>query len=62
MKHLMIPLVLAFALVGALTTPARANGCNRLTYLTFSAAVTLPGITLPPGSYQFSRAECFRVA
>ena len=30
---------------------------NRLTYLTFSGAVALPGVTLPAGSYAFELAD-----
>jgi hypothetical protein len=59
MKHfIIVPSVLALALVGALAAPAHANGCDRLTYLTFSAPVTLPGITLPAGTYKFTRPDC----
>jgi hypothetical protein len=55
---MIVPSLLACALVGALASPAYANGCDRLTYLTFSAPVALPGITLPAGTYQFTRPDC----
>jgi len=43
-------LALGAASVQALTA-------NRLTYLTFSGAVALPGVTLPAGSYAFELAD-----
>jgi hypothetical protein len=43
-------LALSAASVQALTS-------NRLTYLTFSGAVALPGVTLPAGSYAFELAD-----
>lgn len=59
MKHLVIvPFVLATALVGALATPARADECNKLTYLTFSAPVALPGVALRAGTYRFTHPDC----
>jgi hypothetical protein len=63
MKHLIIvSSVLAVALVGALATPAHADECNKLAYLTFSAPVELPGVTLSAGTYQFSHLECAMTA
>ena len=35
----------------------QAFPANRLTYLTFSGAVGLPGVTLPAGSYAFELAD-----
>jgi len=35
----------------------QAFPANRLTYLTFSGAVALPGVTLPAGSYAFELAD-----
>ena len=59
MKHFMIgPFVLAGVLVGAFAAPARADECDKLTYLTFSAPVALPGVTLPAGTYRFSHPDC----
>ncbi|HVB38760.1 MAG TPA: hypothetical protein VND92_09495 [Vicinamibacterales bacterium] len=34
---------------------ARADEANELTYITFSAPVSLPGVSLPAGTYQFRR-------
>jgi len=48
----------AVILVVAFGVPAQADECNKLTYLTFSAAVGLPGVTLPAGTYQFSHPDC----
>jgi hypothetical protein len=36
-----------------LATGAHADEWNKLTYLTFSAPVSMPGITLPAGTYRF---------
>ena len=59
MKYVMIvPTLLAAVLVGVLATPAKADECNKLTYLTFSAPVALPGVTLPAGTYQFIHPDC----
>src|SRR5690349_8432439 len=41
--------VLAFGLA----TAAHADEWNKLTYLTFTAPVSMPGITLPAGTYRF---------
>ena len=37
--------------------PARADEANKLTYLTFSKPVQLPGVTLPAGRYRFELAD-----
>jgi hypothetical protein len=59
MKYLLIlPSILAVVLIGALATPAKADECNKLTYLTFSAPVALPGVTLPAGTYRFTHPDC----
>ncbi len=58
MKYLIIPSVLALVLVGMVAPRAQADECNKLTYLTFSAPVALPGVTLPAGTYRFSRPDC----
>ena len=50
--------VAAMALIGATAAAARAGECDKLTYLTFSAPVALPGVTLPAGTYRFSHREC----
>src|SRR5262249_6548834 len=44
-------LVLSFA------GPAHADEWNKLTYLTFSGPVQLPGVTLPAGTYRFELAD-----
>jgi hypothetical protein len=63
MKHLMIvPFVLTMALVGALAVPAHADECDKLAYLTFSAPVELPGVTLPAGTYRFAHLDCAMTA
>ena len=50
--------VLAVIFVGASARSARANGCDKLSYLTFSAPVSLPGVALPAGTYQFTHPDC----
>jgi len=37
--------------------PARADESNKLTYLTFSAPIDLPGMSLPAGRYRFELAD-----
>jgi hypothetical protein len=50
--------ITALAAFVALTAPsARADEYNKLTYLTFSAPVQLPGTTLAPGRYMFKLAD-----
>jgi hypothetical protein len=39
--------------LGLSAAPAHADEWNKLTYLTFSAPVALPGIALPAGTYRF---------
>jgi hypothetical protein len=43
----------AAALAVGLSAAAHADEWNKLTYLTFSGPVTMPGITLPAGTYRF---------
>jgi len=45
--------MLALSLAGT----ARADEWNKLTYLTFSGPVQMPGITLPAGTYRFELAD-----
>lgn len=52
------PCVLAMIIVGAVTLPIQANECDKQTFLTFSAPVSLPGRTLPAGTYQFTHPDC----
>ena len=40
-----------------LSLPARADESNKLTYITFSKSVQLPGVTLPAGRYRFELAD-----
>jgi hypothetical protein len=49
---------LSVALVGASATAARAGECDKQTYLTFRAPVSLPSMVLPAGTYLFSHLEC----
>src|SRR3954466_16094929 len=39
------------------SVPARADESDKLTYLTFSKPVQLPGVTLPAGRYRFDLAD-----
>jgi hypothetical protein len=53
-------LFVVFATVGALTAAVSAGTIidrSRLTYLTFSGPVGLPGVTLPAGTYRFELAD-----
>ena len=45
--------ILAMSLAGT----AHADEWNKLTYLTFSGPVQLPGVTLPAGTYRFELAD-----
>jgi hypothetical protein len=45
-------------MLAAMAAPARADECDKLTYLTFSEPVALPGVTLPPGTYRFVHPDC----
>lgn len=47
----------AIALTAFLAPGARADEWNKLTYLTFSGPVQLPGVTLPAGTYTFKLAD-----
>jgi len=49
---------LSMVLVGVFAVAARAGECDKQTYLTFSAPVSLPGVVLPPGTYLFSHLQC----
>ena len=40
-----------------LSAPAKADESSKLTYLTFSKSVQLPGVTLPAGRYRFEVAD-----
>ncbi len=63
MKRLMIvPAVFVLMLSGWLAAPAQADECDKLTYLTFSAPVALPGVILPAGTYRFTHPDCSTTA
>jgi hypothetical protein len=50
-------LIAAAALTACVATPARADENDKLTYLTFSKPVQLPGVDLPAGRYRFQLAD-----
>jgi hypothetical protein len=57
MRALLIASV-AVAIVAVLVVPGvRADEYNKLTYLTFSGPVQVPGVTLPAGTYMFKLAD-----
>src|SRR5437870_2935465 len=47
----------AVALAVILGSPAKADEVKKLTYVTFSAPVQVPGVTLPAGTYRFELAD-----
>ena len=49
--------VCAALLLGATLAPAQSPDTNNSTIVTFSAPVSLPGVTLPAGSYVFQLAD-----
>jgi len=55
--RLLKTLVAAAALTACVATPARADENDKLTYLTFSKSIQLPGKTLPAGRYRFQLAD-----
>src|ERR1700685_3406615 len=63
MKHGIIgSCLLSVVLVGAFAAAARADECDKQTYLTFSAPVSLPGVVLPAGTYLFSHLKCSSIS
>lgn len=59
MKSLMyVASIAAVALLGVGASSARADECDQLTFLTFSAPVALPQVTLPAGTYRFVHLDC----
>jgi hypothetical protein len=53
-----ITMCCALAIAAVLLVPsARADEYNKLTYLTFSGPVQVPGVTLPAGTYMFKLAN-----
>lgn len=58
MTRLTFPIVLAVGLVAATTSaPAGAATYDKLTHLTFSGSVQIPGVTLTAGTYRFRLAN-----
>jgi hypothetical protein len=56
--RLVITMCCAFVIATVLlVTGARADEYTKLTYLTFSAPVQVPGMTLPAGTYMFKLAD-----
>ena len=45
------------ALTAFVATGVHADDYNKKTYITFSASVQLPGVTLPAGTYTFKLAD-----
>ena len=58
MKNFIVVSSLLIVAFVATPTPARADQCAKLTYLTFTAPVELPGVTLPAGTYRFQHVDC----
>ena len=50
-------MVMAAAVASCVAAPARADENDKLTYLTFSKPVQLPGVDLPAGRYRFQLAD-----
>ena len=50
-------LISAAAVAAFIATPVRADENDKLTYLTFSKPVQLPGVNLPAGRYRFQLAD-----
>lgn len=49
--------VVTAALTACVAVPARADDSDKLTILTFSKGVQLPGVDLPAGRYRFQLAD-----
>ena len=52
-----VSLVCTVTLLAVPTAPVVASPVDRLVYFTFSAPVSIPGVTLPPGTYMFRVAS-----
>jgi len=50
-------MIATMAVAMCVAAPARADESDKLTYLTFSKSVQLPGKTLPAGRYRFQLAD-----
>ena len=56
MRNLKMLIAIAAAAL-CVSVPTRADESDKLTYLTFSKPVQLPGVTLPAGRYRFQLAD-----
>jgi hypothetical protein len=57
-SRFLLTLCCAFAVAAVLAVPGvRADEYTKLTYLTFSGPVQVPGVTLPAGTYMFKLAD-----
>jgi len=56
MRLLTIAIAVAVSAL-CLSLPSQADESNKLTYVTFSKSVQLPGVTLPAGRYRFELAD-----
>src|SRR5689334_6274322 len=55
--YVMKTLLVATAVALCVAAPARADESDKLTYLTFSKPIQLPGVNLPAGRYRFQLAD-----
>jgi len=55
--RLLTTLIAVSAAALCLSLPSQADESNKLTYVTFSKSVQLPGVTLPAGRYRFELAD-----
>src|SRR5688572_13181654 len=53
----LVATALAFAAIAAVGVAAQETNVSERTFLTFSAAVEMPGLTLQPGTYVFKLAD-----
>jgi hypothetical protein len=56
-QQIAVGAVTVLALGAGLTSNARADDSSKLTYITFSQAVAIPGQVLPAGTYTFRLAD-----
>src|SRR3954451_22148060 len=52
-----LSLIAAAVIAFSPTSTARADESNKLTYLTFTKTIQLPGLMLSPGRYRFELAD-----
>ncbi len=55
--HRLTTLIAVSAVALCVNLPAHADESNKLTVVTFSKSVQLPGVTLPAGRYRFELAD-----